>query len=82
MATGGEVLSMLIPTGGWVIYGDNFESIIYDEGVKPVTKKQFTDGFAAFDAYKSQQDAERAAQKAAVLARIGMTEEEAKLLLS
>ena len=81
MATAGEVLLMLIPTGGWVMYGDDFDSIIYDEGVKPVTKKQFTDGFAAFDAYKSQQDAERAAEKAAVLARLGITADEAALLL-
>jgi len=31
MAKGSDVLSMLIPSGGWVIIGDNFNSIIYDE---------------------------------------------------
>jgi hypothetical protein len=81
MATGGEVLGMLIPTGGWVIYGDDFDSIIYDDGVKPITKKQFTDGFAAFDAWKSEQEAVKASSKSALLDRLGITAEEAKLLL-
>jgi len=82
MATGGDVLSMLIPTGGWVIYGDDFDSIIYDEGVTPITKAAFTAGFAQFDAWKSQQDQTKAEAKAALLARLGMTAEEAALLLS
>lgn len=81
MATGGEVLDMLIPTGGWVIYGDDFESIIYDEGVTPITKKQFDDGFGAFDAWKAQQDAAKAAAKTALLAKLGITADEAALLL-
>lgn len=81
MATGGEVLGMLIPTGGWVIYGDDFDSIIYDEGVTPVTKKQFADGFAAFDVWKAEQEAIKASSKSALLARLGITAEEATLLL-
>ena len=82
MAKGGEVLSMLIPTGGWVITADDFESIRYDEGVTPVTKKQFDDGFAAFDAWKEQQDQAKANEKAAILDRLGITAEEAALLLA
>ena len=81
MATGGDVLGMLIPTGGWVVYGDDFDSIRYDEGVKPITKKQYTDGFAQFDAWKAEQDADRASAKTALLERLGITEDEAKLLL-
>jgi hypothetical protein len=82
MAKAYEVLNMLIPTGGYVIYGEDFDSIIYDEGVKPITKKQFTDGFAAFDAWKLQQDQAKATAKAALLERLGITAEEATLLLS
>jgi len=82
MAKGGEVLTMLIPTGGWVITGDEFESIRYDDGVKPLTKKQFENGFAQYDAWKAEQDAAQAAAKATLLARLGITEDEAKLLLS
>jgi hypothetical protein len=81
MAKAYEVLSMLIPTGGYVIYGEDFDSIIYDEGVKPLTKKQFDDGFKAYDAFKAKQDADKAASKAAILDRLGITAEEAALLL-
>jgi len=82
MATGGEVLQMLIPNGGWVIYGDDFDSIIYDEGVTPITKKQFTDGFPAYDSWKAQQDQAKAATKSALLERLGLTADEVALLLS
>jgi hypothetical protein len=82
MAKGSDVLLMLIPTGGWVITGDDFDSIIYDEGVAPITKKEFEAGFAAFDAWKIEQDQVKANTKAALLERLGITAEEAKLLLS
>ena len=81
MAKGGEVLSMLIPTGGWVITADDFDSIIYDEGVAPITRKQFDDGFAQFDAWQAQQDQAKANEKAAILERLGITAEEVLLLL-
>jgi hypothetical protein len=81
MATGGDVLSMLIPTGGWVIYGDDFDSIIYNEGVTPVTKAAFTAGFAKVDAFNAEQEATKATAKAALLDRLGITAEEAALLL-
>ena len=73
---------MLIPNGGWVITADDFDSIIYDEGVLPITKKQFTDGFAQYDAWKTEQDAAQASTKTALLSRLGITADEAKLLLS
>jgi hypothetical protein len=82
MAKAAEVLEMLIPTGGWVISGDNFDSIIYSDGVKPITKKQFEDGFADVDAWKAQEEATQASAKAALLNRLGITADEAKLLLA
>ena len=82
MAQGFEVLEMLIPTGGWVIYGDDFDSIIYDPGVKPISKKEYTDGFAKVDAFKAEQDTAKATAKAALLSKLGITAEEARLLLS
>lgn len=82
MTKGAQVLQMLIPTGGWAIQGDDFDSIYYDEGVTPLTKKQFEDGLKAVDAYIAQQEATKAAEKAALLARLGLTDDEAKLLLS
>ena len=82
MATSADVLNMLIPNGGWVIYGQDFDSIIYDEGVTPITKEQFEAGFAQYDAWKAEQDTKAAADKAALLAKLGITADEAKLLLS
>lgn len=82
MAKSREVLEMLLPNGGWVIYGDDFDSIRYDDGVNPISKKQFVDGFAQYDAWKAEQDTNKAEAKSALLSRLGITEDEAKLLLS
>ena len=82
MAKGYEVLTMLRPNGGWVIVEDDFDSIRYDEGVEPLTKSQYQTGFAKYDAWKAEQDAAAANQKAALLDRLGITADEAKLLLS
>jgi hypothetical protein len=81
MAKGSDVLLMLIPTGGWAITGDDFDSIIYDKGVTPITKQDFENGFEAFDAWKAQQDQAKANEKAAILERLGITADEAALLL-
>ena len=81
MATGAEVLEMLIPTGGWVITGDDWESVQFLEA-KPITKAQFEAGFAAFDAWKETQAQNKASEKSALLAKLGITDDEAKLLLS
>lgn len=80
MATSVEVLAMLIPNGGYVQTGTDFEGIDFID-CDPITKKQYTDGFAQFDAWKAEQEAIKAAEKAALLAKLGITEDEAKLLL-
>ena len=49
---------------------------------EPLTKQEFNDGFAAFEAFKTQQELEKAASKAALLDRLGLTADEAALLLS
>jgi hypothetical protein len=81
MATGGQVLSMLIPTGGWVITGNEFEGIQFIE-CEPITKAEFEDGFTQYDTWKAEQNATQATAKAALLAQLGITAEQAKLLLS
>ena len=82
MATGAEVLSMLIPTGGWVISGNDFEGITFIEAT-PITKTEFEAGFAKFDAWKSEQDSNKAAAKTAAeakLAALGLTTDDLKAL--
>jgi hypothetical protein len=80
MANGADVLRMLIPTGGWVISGDNYEDIQFIEAT-PITKKEFEDAFKKFDEIQAKKDLEIAATKAAILDRIGLTADEVKLLL-
>jgi hypothetical protein len=81
MAKAYQVLEMLIPQGGWAMTGDEYEGIEWFE-CQPITKAQFEAGFAQFDAWKAEQDSKAAADKAALLAKLGITADEAKLLLS
>lgn len=81
MAQGYEVLQMLCGNAGWTINGEEFEDIVWGD-CPPLTKKQFTDGFAAVEAWKLQQAEAKAAEKAALLSRLGLTTDELQLLLS
>jgi len=82
MATGADVLEMLIPTGGYSITGNDYEGIVFSEA-KPITKAEFEAGFAQYDAWKADQDAQAVAKKAAAqakLAALGLTAEDLKAL--
>ena len=79
---GKAVMEYLRPNGGWVIYGEDFDSIKYFDGCEPITKKLFDDTWAEI---QSIVDAKQAAQrdaKAALLERLGITADEAKLIVS
>jgi hypothetical protein len=83
MTNGSQVLEMLLPNGGWTIIDNAFDSIIYDDGIKPVTKAAFDAGFAQYDAWKSQQDAKVESDKLAAqakLAALGLTADDLKAL--
>ena len=82
MATGGEVLSMLIPNGGWYIVGDDYESIKFLE-CEPITKAEFETGFAQYDAWKSEQEQAKVTAKATAQAKLealGLTVEDLQAL--
>ena len=69
---------MLIPQGGWIITGEDYEGIEFLE-CQPITKKQYLDGFAQFEAWKVEQDAAKAALVAsrnAKLIALGLSAEE------
>jgi|LakMenEpi03Aug12_release.lakeMendotaPanAssembly.Ray.scaffolds.fasta_scaffold613611_1 hypothetical protein len=73
-----DVLKMLLPQGGWAISGNDWDGVEFYE-CEPITKKQFTDGFAKYDAWKAKQDADKASAKAAAqakLAVLGLTVED------
>jgi len=83
IVTGAMVLEMLLPNGGWVIYGDDYNSIIWSEGAEQITEAQFDEGFNTYPSWKAEQDAEAAAQKAAAEAKLealGLTSEDLKAL--
>jgi hypothetical protein len=82
-----EVLQMLIPQGGWTLHGEEYEGITFLE-CEPITKEQFELGFTQYDTWKAEQDATKAVEEAtkaaakqALLDKLGITEEEAQLLL-
>ena len=77
-----NVLNMLCPEGGWIITGNDFDGITWVDDRPRCTKAKFEAAFAQYDAWKSEQDAKAAAEKAALLNRLGITADEAKLLLS
>jgi hypothetical protein len=82
MAKSYEVLSMLIPNGGWAQSGNTYEGIEFLE-CEPITKKQYEDGFAQYDAWKAEQDAVKVAAKQsaqAKLAALGLTVEDLQAL--
>ena len=81
MAHLGEVLGMLCPGVEYTAYGNKYEDINWHSNEPAITKKQFEDGFAQYDSWKSEQDATRATQRQAILDRLGLTEDEARLLL-
>ena len=80
MSKSSDVLEMLIPNGGWYISGDEYEGIQFIE-CEPITKAQFEAGLAQYDAWKAEQDSKAATEKAALLTKLGITADEAKLLL-
>lgn len=82
MATSAEVLSFLIPDGGFVMTGNDFDSVKFIEAT-PITKAQFEAGFVQYDAWKAEQDAKMQADKAAAeakLAALGLTADDLKAL--
>ena len=80
MATAADVLNMLIPEGGWIMYGNDWEGVQFIEAT-PISKAEFEAGFAQYDAWKAEQDANAATDKTALLAKLGITEAEARLLI-
>jgi len=82
MAQPFEVLAFLRPEGGYVQYGLEYEGIQFLE-CEPITKAEYEAGFAQYDAWKAEQDADKAAAKAtaeAKLAALGLTAEDLKAL--
>ncbi len=72
---------MLRPQGGYTQVGEDYEGITFLEA-EPFSKEEYVNAFAIFDKWKADQDAKVAADKSALLTKLGITADEAKLLLS
>ena len=76
------VLAMLIPTGGYVLRGDDFADVEWIEA-KAITKAEFDKGVAEYPNWKAQQDAKTEADKASATAKLealGLTIDDLKAL--
>ena len=82
MAKAKEVISMLCPEGGWILHGDDFDSITWVDDRPRCTEAEFKAGFAQYDALKAKEATQIATDKAALLAKLGITADEAALLLA
>lgn len=80
MVTGTEVLQMLIPQGGWAIIGDDYENIQFID-CESISKKEFLDGFNNYPIWLENRNAELAKQKENILNKLGITSDEAKMIL-
>jgi hypothetical protein len=81
MATTEQIVKYLRPNGGWVLYGDDISTMIFDEGVQPITKSEFNAAAKIVDAELASEEKSKSDAKAALLNRLGITAEEANLLL-
>lgn len=83
MAIGGEVLEMLCAGKVWTIYGDDYDSIIWGDGIALLTEAEFKAGFAKYDAWYAEQLKKQQEQKIAAeakLAALGLDKDDLKAL--
>ena len=73
---------MLCPQSQVTVVGNDYEGITWLDNKIGCTKAEFEAGFAQYDAWKAEQDSKVEADKAALLAKLGINADEAKLLLS
>lgn len=80
--TAAQVLEMLRPNGGYYISGDDYDTLIIEEGrCEPISRAEFEAGFESYENWKAEQLAIAKSKRDALLDRLGITADEAKLLL-
>lgn len=79
---GGEVLKYLYPNEEWTITGSDFDSIIWHKGDCPLTKEEFENALKELPNWIEKDKKEIELAKKNILEKLGITEDEAKLLLS
>jgi hypothetical protein len=74
------VLEMLIPSGGWACSGIEYENIQFLE-CQSITKAAYEQGIKDYPVWAKKRDEAEALKKTSLLARLGITAEEAAILL-
>lgn len=69
MALSFQVLAFLRPEGGYVQRGTDYEGIEFI-ACEPFTKEEYEAGFAQYDAWKAEQDAQAVAKRQAALDKL------------
>ena len=83
MARPNEVANMLANGAEYVMRGENYSDIDWLTNKPAFTETQFISGFAKYNSWKAEQDATKAAAKAAAeakLAALGITLEDLQAL--
>jgi hypothetical protein len=78
---GADIMDLLRPNGGWLMIGDDWEGIEF-VACEPVTKAEFEQALADYPKLLADNKTKAEADKAALLAKLGITADEAKLLLN
>jgi hypothetical protein len=77
-----KALRILAPEASWTLIGDDYSKIEWLCECNKPTAKQVTDKIAELPALEAAQKALKESNKIALLARLGITAEEAATLLS
>ena len=76
-----DVLSYLLPDGGWYVNGENYSNIEF-LSCEPITEAELKIGYAKYEDMKAAADLQRNQDRQALLAKLGITADEAALLLA
>lgn len=76
-----DAVRFLRPNGGYVVRGENYEDIEFLEA-EPFSEEELMDAFDLAQIHFDNEAKEKIDKKQALLDKLGITEEEAKLLLS
>lgn len=78
-----EAINLYNASAEWTIDGDDYETLNWlSKDITKPTKKQLEDLLPLVETAKAEAEANKAEAKVALLDRLGITAEEAKLLLS
>jgi hypothetical protein len=79
---GVDVLRILCPEGGWVVTESDYDSIVWTDERPRCTKKEFENKLKELQDSVAENELNRQQAKNALLEKLGITEDEARLLLS